>query len=226
MKLTPSNLIWGIIFIILGVGFGGEAMGLWDFNIFFSGWWALIIVILSVVSIIQNGPKTGNIIWLAIGGMLFLGQQDIVDFDVIGKLIVPVIFVLIGISIIFRNSFHLKRDQFKNVKFQGGMNQHSAIFAGNEYHVHGEKFMGTNMNAIFGGVELDLREAIIEEDIVINATVAFGGIDITVPGNVNVKVSNIPIFGGVSNKAGRTYNESLPTIYVNSTCMFGGIDIK
>ncbi len=82
------------------------------------------------------------------------------------------------------------------------------------------------MNAIFGGVELDLREAIIEEDIVINATVAFGGIDISVPGNVNVKVSNIPIFGGVSNKAGRTYNESLPTIYVNSTCMFGGIDIK
>lgn len=226
MKLTPSNLIWGIIFIILGVGFGGEAMNWWDFNIFFAGWWALIIVILSVVNIVQNGPRTGNIIWLVIGGMLFLGQQRIVDFDVIGKLIVPIIFVLIGLSIIFRNSFQLKRDQFKNVRFQGGMNQHSAIFAGNEYHVRGEKFMGTNMNAIFGGVELDLREAIIEEDIVINATVAFGGINITVPGNVNVKVSNIPIFGGVSNKAGRTYNESLPTIYVNSTCMFGGIDIK
>lgn len=226
MKLTPSNLIWGIIFIILGVGFGGDAMGLWDFNLFFSGWWTLFIIIPSAVSIFQNGPRTGNIIWLAVGVMLFLGQQDILDFNIVGKLIVPIIFVLIGLSIIFRNSFHAKRDQFKNVKFQGGMNQHSAIFAGNEYHIRGERFMGSNMNAIFGGVELDLREAIIEEDIVINATVAFGGIDITVPGNVNVKVSNVPIFGGVSNKAGRTYNDSLPTVYINSTCMFGGIDIK
>ncbi len=226
MKLTASNLIWGIIFIILGVGFGGDAMNLWDFNLFFTGWWTLFIIIPSAVSIFQNGPRTGNLIWLAVGVMLFLGQQNIVDFHVVGKLIVPLVFVLIGFSIIFRNSFRGKREEFKNVTFQGGMNQHSAIFAGNEYHVRGERFMGTNMNAIFGGVELDLREAIIEEDIVINATVAFGGIDISVPGNVNVKVSNIPIFGGVSNKAGKTFDESQPTIYVNSTCMFGGIDIK
>jgi len=226
MKLTASNLIWGIIFIILGVGFGGDAMNLWDFNLFFTGWWTLLIIIPSVVSIFQNGPRTGNLIWLLVGVMLFLGQLNILDFHVVGKLIVPLVFVLIGVSIIFRNSFQGRRDEFKNVKFQGGMNQHSAIFAGNDYHVRGERFMGTNMNAIFGGVELDLREAIIEEDIVINATVAFGGIDISVPGNVNVKVSNIPIFGGVSNKAGKTFDESQPTVYVNSTCMFGGIDIK
>ncbi len=226
MKITPSNFIWGLIFIILGVGFGGDAMGLWDFNLFFSGWWTLFIIIPCAISIFQNGIGTGNVIGLIIGLLLLLGQQDILDFDVVGKLIVPIVFVLIGLSIIFKNTFRGKRDEFRNVRFQGGSNQHSAIFAGNEYHIRGEKFMGTSINAIFGGVELDLRDAIIEEDIVINATTAFGGIDITVPSNVNVKVSNVPIFGGVSNKASKTFNESQPTIYINSTCMFGGIDIK
>ena len=96
MKITPSNFIWGLIFIILGVGFGGDAMGLWDFNLFFSGWWTLFIIIPCAVSIFQNGIGTGNVVGLIIGLLLLLGQQDILDFDVVGKLIVPLVFVLIG----------------------------------------------------------------------------------------------------------------------------------
>ncbi len=86
--------------------------------------------------------------------------------------------------------------------------------------------MGTTMNAIFGGVELDLTDAIIDEDVVINATAVFGGIDIKVPYNVKVKVSNVPVFGGVSNKVPTSRDLNAPTIFLNSTCMFGGIDIK
>lgn len=85
---------------------------------------------------------------------------------------------------------------------------------------------GANLDAVFGSVELDLKGAVIKQDQVINANAIFGGIEITVPTNVNVKIKSTPIFGGTSNKAKTTYNESLPTLYINSTAIFGGVEIK
>ena len=58
----------------------------------------------------------------------------------------------------------------------------------------------------------------------INVTVAFGGVEIKVPDNVQV-VNNIPcIFGGtdvMKNNPGAEH-----TIYIDGFCAFGGIDIK
>ena len=89
-----------------------------------------------------------------------------------------------------------------------------------------EKY-GTELTAVFGGVKCDLTKAIIENDVVINATSVFGGIEIYVPDDVNVKIKSSSIFGGVSEKRkSDVKNENSHTIYVNATCIFGGVDIK
>ena len=90
----------------------------------------------------------------------------------------------------------------------------------------GEQFSGAELTAVFGGVKCDLRQAIIEKDCAVNATSVFGGIDILVPDNVNVKVNSNSIFGGVSEKNHRTAVQGAVTIYINATCMFGGVEIK
>ena len=90
----------------------------------------------------------------------------------------------------------------------------------------GETFEGADLNAVFGGVDCDLRNAIITRDCVISASAIFGGVDILVPANVNVKVSSNSIFGGTSNKAAGRNLPDAPTLYVRSTCLFGGVDIK
>ena len=89
-----------------------------------------------------------------------------------------------------------------------------------------DNFTGTNVNAVFGGLVLDLRDAKILNDVEVNATAIFGGIDIYLPSGINVKTNNVPIFGGVSNKSNPNGVPGAPTIYLNATCMFGGIDIK
>ena len=81
------------------------------------------------------------------------------------------------------------------------------------------------MEAVFGGIKLDLREAIIKKDVVINARAIFGGIDILVPENINVVVSSSSMFGGVDNKREINQDNKI-TIYVNDSSLFGGIDIK
>ena len=60
----------------------------------------------------------------------------------------------------------------------------------------------------------------------ISASAVFGGIDILVPDNVNVKVSSNSIFGGVSEKKHNPDNAGAVTLYINATCIFGGVDIK
>ena len=90
----------------------------------------------------------------------------------------------------------------------------------------GEKFTGADLTAVFGGLKCDLRNAIIDSDVVINASSTFGGIEIYVPSNVKIKIKSIPIFGGVENKANTKTDENSHIIYINSTAIFGGVEIK
>lgn len=226
MRFKISNIMWGLIFIVVGMGFAGNAFNLWDFELFFDGWWTLFIIIPCAASLIKNGFNSSSLIGLLIGIMLLLSARDIIDGSILGKLWLPIIFVLIGINMILKNIYRNGEYGRARIEYQGGSSEYSAVFGGGNYQVVGEKFMGTSMNAVFGGVELDLRNAIIDEDVVINATAVFGGIEIWVPSHVRVKVSNVPIFGGVDNRANRAIEPDAPTIFVNSTCMFGGIEIK
>lgn len=231
MRNRVSNSIWGIIFIIIGLGIAGDVMDLWIFSPFFEGWWTLFIIIPCTVSIIREGFRVGSAIGLIIGVMLLASQYVYLDFD-IWKLVVPVALVLIGVKIMFQGSFgrniHNGDRTHMGAQSAGGnsnLKEHVAIFASNNVRVD-DQFVGTSLSAVFGGIVLDLRDAIITGDVEISATAIFGGIDIYVPRNVNIKVNNVPIFGGVSNKSGNHAQAGAPVIYLNSTCMFGGIDIK
>jgi predicted membrane protein len=166
-----------------------------------------------------------------------------IDFNFnIWQLIVPVILVFIGIRIMFQGAFHKKINYEEQSYNAGGSNgfsqgtngtnytnaskgEYSAVFSSNHIHIT-EPFFGTSLSAAFGAIVLDLRDAQITGDVEINASAIFGGIDIYLPNGVKVKTSNVPIFGGVSNKHTQAVDPAAPTIYLNSTCMFGGIDIK
>ena len=106
------------------------------------------------------------------------------------------------------------------------LEEYGATFGEIKADFNNQEFNGANVTAVFGSVDLDLRNAVINEDKLIKTCAVFGGIEMIAPENVNIKVKSIPIFGATSNKTGRKYDEKLPTIYVDSFCMFGGVDIK
>lgn len=104
-----------------------------------------------------------------------------------------------------------------------------AIFSGKNLNYNGLYFGGVAVSAIFGGIDINLRNAIIDKDVIIDVTAIFGGIDIYVPSNVRVVSNCTAIFGGVDNKTvtpSMTEGMNMPTIYVNGACIFGGVDIK
>lgn len=222
-----DNIIWGIVLIIVGIILGLKALGIFEFNIFFKGWWTLFIIIPCFIGIIKHESKTGSIIGLIIGIMLLLDVRDVIDTDLFWKLIIPMIFVVIGISMIFKNSISEGiRKEISKLDTNENKNYLTATFGEQSMSYDKEVFTGSVINAIFGEVKLNLRNCKIKEDVVINTTSIFGGVDILVPDDINIKLISTNIFGGVDNKVKREVNPKFKTIYINATNIFGGTDIK
>lgn len=221
-----SNCLWGLVFIIVGVIFGLNALNITDINIFFNGWWTLFIIIPCFIGLFKEEDKSANLIGLIIGICLLLGCLDLVEFDLIWKLTVPTILVMIGLSFIFKDIFNSKvKKKMKKIN-KNKNNEYYAIFGSQNIEFAKEEFSGCDLSAVFGGVKCDLRDSIIKEDTVINASSIFGGITIYAPDNVNIKIISTPIFGGVSDERKTKVKDAKNTIYINAISMFGGIEIK
>ncbi len=223
-----SKILWGIALIAVGSIFALKAFGVTNVEIFFDGWWTLFIIVPCLVGIFSEREKTGNIIGLLIGVFLLLCCQNVLSFDMFWKLAIPAIIVIVGLKMIFGAIFGDKAIKMLETSRKNGdsIKVGCATFSGQNLNFDGEQFSGAELTAVFGGVKCDLRQAIIEKDCAVNATSVFGGIDILVPDNVNVKVNSNSIFGGVSEKNHRTAVQGAVTIYINATCMFGGVEIK
>ena len=60
----------------------------------------------------------------------------------------------------------------------------------------------------------------------IEANSIFGGITLYVPKNICVKITSVPIFGGVSDERRERNTTSENTLYIKANCMFGGVTIN
>ena len=221
-----SSILWGIVLIVAGALFALNALNITNIDIFFDGWWTLFIIVPCTVGLFTEREKTGNIIGIAVGVFLLLCCQDILSFSMLWKLLVPAIIVIIGLKMVLNGMFGNKANEIiAEIKEKGGEPKSGcAIFSGCNMDYDGQVFEGAELSAIFGGVKCDLRNAVINKDCAIQVSAIFGGVDILVPPNVNVRATSNSIFGGVSNKTA-AYKEA-PTIYISATCMFGGVEIK
>jgi hypothetical protein len=84
-----------------------------------------------------------------------------------------------------------------------------------------------NAFCVFGGVEIDLTEAVFEHrETVINAICVFGGADIKVPENVTLHGSGIGIFGGFDVENNDSAEPDAPVVVVRGLAVFGGAGAK
>lgn len=221
-----GNLLWGLVFIAIGLIWGLNSLGVTNINIFFSGWWTLFIIVPSVIGLFKENNKTGSIIGLLIGVILLLVAQGLLAFSMVWKLALPTVFIIVGLSILFGDALQAKVNSKIKSLNKDGLEEYAATFGGQKVNLPKEEFKGANLNAVFGGVEFDMRESIISSEQIINASSIFGGIEIMVPTGINVKVKSTPIFGGVSNKTRITAGDNIPTLYINAFCLFGGVEVK
>lgn len=218
MREKLANVLWGLVWIVIGVFVFGTVMGFWNVPVLFPGWWTLLIIVPSVISMIKNGVRPVNSVFLLCGVLLLLERNHVIERGTLGKILIPAIFIIIGLCILFRSLFGGTKHHYE------GNRGYSATFAGNVVTATESPFTGCEADAVFGGLDLDLRGVAIEDGAVIEASAIFGGIDIKVPEGVTVKLRRTELFGGAKSRV--TTRNGGPVLYVNALCMFGGVDIK
>nr|WP_244502815.1 DUF1707 domain-containing protein [Streptomyces hygroscopicus] len=102
-----------------------------------------------------------------------------------------------------------------------------AIFGGSVRKGRWRVRRRTNALAVFGGVEIDLTEAVFEQqEIVIHVVAAFGGVDIKVPENVSLRSSGSGVFGGFDVKTYEAPDPDAPIVHISGFAVFGGVEAK
>ena len=80
--------------------------------------------------------------------------------------------------------------------------------------------------ALFGGIDLDLRDAIFEAPVVeISGFWCFGGLDIKVPEGIEVRDQTAGIFGGTDVSNIGDPAPGGPTLVIKGVSLFGGVSV-
>jgi hypothetical protein len=84
----------------------------------------------------------------------------------------------------------------------------------------------TQALAVFGGVDLDLRNAIFESPVVeIAGFWCFGGLDIKVPEGIEVRDQTAGIFGGTDVRDVGEPLPGAPVLVIKGMTLFGGVSV-
>lgn len=232
MKNVTAKL-FGLTLVVIGVILLGNLFDFWDVNLLFDGWWTVFIIIPSVANMIEHGVNTGNMFGLGIGCILLLFAQNAFDQAFIWEAGIAILFILIGIKIMFgsrKKQIDIDIDEEIETTFidieENKEQDIFAIFGKSEPNYDNLEFTGLRTQAVFGGVNLNLKNAIINKDCKIKCESIFGGTNIKLPDNVQLKVFSKPIFGGVSNKFSPSADKEAPIVYIEATSIFGGIEIN
>ena len=230
-KQQVKAIIWGLAVLALGVILGGKALKLFEFEIFFKGWWTLFLIIPGLIGLFTDKHKFGNLFVIALGVIMLLASQEVFEWKVAGVLMGASVLVLAGLSMVFRSVFPSKdakkiEEEVKKNRKNGKVESQSAFFSGNDRVYNKEEFEGSDIVAVFGGATLDLTNAVIKKDVVIKAFALFGGIEITVPDDICVKSNSGFIFGGISDDRKAIPDKGKHMLYLDAAGGFGGVSLK
>lgn len=229
-----AKLFLGFSIAAIGVLWILNVTGVIGFDIFFRGCWTLLIILPCTAHLIAH-PNWGSFCGIALGAILLLQAQGYIDWSVFWKLCLAIIFIAFGVVLIFSKNgrpeswnCHDTRGGCSTISRDGrNILKISSAFGEQNHRVEDEAFDGADIDASFGSVRLDLRNAIFNEDVEVRVKASFAGVGIYVPKDVNVDVRSNSAFGGVNNKTADRLRQQTNshTILIIAECSFAGVEV-
>lgn len=247
-RIRPEhNNKWGgVVLVIIGVLFLLNKIpatsGMFP-HWFFT--WPVLLIGLGLFTGIKNRFRSPAwIILLAVGGYFLMYEQDLVSLN-LRPYAFPIGIILLGVFVI------LKKNRFNRHQHQHRFNRHhwgpgpgnpefaeadtsedtvsiSSTFGSVERNIFSKNFKGGSISSVFGGAQVNFTQADFQGTVVVDVSIMFGGADIIIPSNWNLKNEISVIFGGIEDRrtVAANIHESGKTLILKGNIMFGGIEIK
>lgn len=216
--MNRARMLSGSALVVVGVLVLLDVAGVLDAGAVVGGWWPLLIIAVAFVTWWEDRRRWVPPALLAVLGVAILVETaDLIAVDM-WSIIWPAALIVVGVRLLWRRrpsgEVSDRIDAF-------------AAFGGNEMASRSSHFEGGTVGTLFGGADVDLRQATPAEHAALDVFVAFGGTDIRVPHGWRVTTRGLPIFGGIDNvTAKEALPDDAPTLDVSATVIFGGVDIK
>jgi len=225
IRLSPRVFLGGAI-VVIGVLAALDALDVVGFGSVIR-FWPLVLIAFGLINLIGatvRSQRVWGVILLALGSVILLNNVD--AFDLSGSLIAALVIILLGLLILSRGF-----GRRPSGTVAGTWMHEWAFFGGGERRYSSKEFRGGEANAVFGGLDIDLREvAFAEESAVLDCFVMFGGIDFKVPPGWRIEMQAFALFGGASDSthhAGDTPGDDAPRrLIVRGAVLFGGLEVK
>jgi len=242
--IGTAILLAGVLFLLQNFGLL-HVHDIWDY-------WPVLMIAWGIAGMTGAGHASGRA-WgglvAVVGALLLLSNLHIIS-EKLWQIVWPLLLIAAGVRMLFRSARRRRwRDDDKFTPAGGptdgpggsapqggtpgsgpapGHLDEWAVFGGSRRRVDSQDFKGGEAFAMFGGVELDLRSAtIVQDEVVIDASALFGGVDIQVPENWNVSVEGHGIFGGYEDKTAHAMPENArPRVVIAGSAVFGGVVVK
>ena len=213
-----GRLFFGLLIVAVGTVLLLDNAGTLDAGEIFGTWWPAIVILAGILTFAAN-PRHWPValIITAVGLAFLLSNLDIVD---LGNFIIPAAIILVGLLVLFGRGLGARTEAGDRVNSFN-------VFSGSEIASHSKQFQGGSISAVFGGAEVDLRDTVPAPGAELDVFAAFGGVEVTVPAGWNVVTRGLPLFGGIENATAKDpVSADAPTLAVNATVLFGGLEIK
>lgn len=223
----------GIFLIGLGIVFLLDRIGIIPHHyrqLIFS--WQSLLIFVGFISMFKTHARFPGLILILVGAGFLL--PDIMDIPFnISRLIFPVILILVGVLLVFKT----RTLHHPHVNISGQDYSHDAdrieeiaIFGGGKRVVTNQNIKSGEITAIFGGIELDLSDADLDENgAVFELACIFGGATIIVKPEWDVEVQVASILGGFADKR-KVYKQTEPNtgkkLIIKGAAIFGGGELK
>ncbi len=224
------GFVWGALICIVGVALLLDHMGLFDASHLFR-FWPVLLILGGIINLSNPSARTWGAILLIAGVVLQLDNLGLAHIRIWD--LWPLVIIAVGLTLIW-SSFEARRRTAQGsaiVSDSDSTVNLVAVFGGCERRVGSQTFRGGKVMSVFGGVELDLRDALIEADeAVLDINCVFGGVEIHVPRNWNVDGRCIPVFGGYSDETRQAVSadgsQKEKRLVLTGTILFGGVEVS
>jgi predicted membrane protein len=239
----PRGSLVAVILIVAGALLFLDNLGLLPIHNI-GDYWPLALVAWGL-TIFERKRTVHSLIWatavVVFGCLLLLGNLHIIH--VTGSIFWPLVLIAFGATmLVSRSSLPAFPPWWKTGQLDTGTNPRpsffgnrlveSVIFTGAERRVESQNFEGGKVEAVFGGIDLDLSGAAIsspDRRAILEVNAIFGGIEIRVPRTWRVEKKGSAVFGGFEDRTFPPRPEpgvDPPTLLIRGAAVFGGIDVK
>jgi hypothetical protein len=228
-RYSLGPIIPGIILVALGALFLLNNLHIIQVREFFR-YWPVILIALGLARLLdsgQAGPRPDGLILIVAGAALLAVNLRFLALQY--RDLWPLLLIALGIWMLWQRVAPAAPPPPPDAD-PGSYLTGSVVFGGVKRKITSQDFQGGRVSTVCGGVELDLRWAVMRaESVTLDISAVLGGIEIRVPENWVVVVQARGVFAGFDDRTAHPDPSATPDIHrliVTGSAVLAGVEIK